>query len=132
MNKTVALLIAVSALASGCTGHAPVKAPNDAPADGRDVSWIWDAPIAELVAGRPVVLAGSRRSDLQLRLKYDADVAAAPPLSIEQSDTLAEALDLALARAPHGGTIVAAATYTAMMGLRSIVERRGDAPPAPR
>ena len=33
---------------------------NDAPADGRDVSWIWDAPIAPLVAGRAVVLTGSR------------------------------------------------------------------------
>ena len=32
---------------------------NDAAADGRDVSWVWDAPIAELVTGRHVVLDGS-------------------------------------------------------------------------
>jgi UDP-N-acetylmuramyl tripeptide synthase len=105
---------------------------NDAPADGRDVSWIWDAPIAELVAGRAVVLTGTRAADLHLRLRYDADVSAAPPRSIEAVGALAAGLDAAVARAPIGGTVVAAATYTAMMGLRTIAERRGHAPRAPR
>lgn len=105
---------------------------NDAPADGRDVSWIWDAPIAELVAGRAVVLTGTRAADLHLRLKYDSDVSAVPPRSIEEVSSLAAGLDAAVARAPGGGTVVAAATYTAMMGLRTIAERRGHAPRAPR
>jgi lipid II isoglutaminyl synthase (glutamine-hydrolysing) len=105
---------------------------NDAPADGRDVSWIWDAPIAPLVADRAVVLTGSRAADLHLRLLYDQDVAAAPPRSIEATDSLAAGLDAAVARTPLGGTVIAAGTYTAMMGLRSIAQRRGDAPPAPR
>jgi hypothetical protein len=48
------------------------------------------------------------------------------------SSTLGEGLTAALARTPPEGTVVAAATYTAMMGLRAIAERRGDAPPAPR
>ena len=66
---------------------AVLLALNDAPADGRDISWIWDAPIASLVADRAVVLAGARASDLRLRLKYDPDVAASPPRSIEQGAT---------------------------------------------
>jgi hypothetical protein len=53
-------------------------------------------------------------------------------LSIEAANSLAAGLDAALAKAPRGGTVVAAATYTAMMGLRAIAERRGDAPAAPR
>ena len=105
---------------------------NDAPADGRDVSWIWDAPIGQLVADRAVVLTGSRAGDLHLRLKYDRGVPEAPPRSIEEAGSLAAGLDAAIARAPRGGTVVAAATYTAMMGLRTIAQRRGDAPPPPR
>lgn len=105
---------------------------NDAPADGRDVSWIWDAPVADLVADRVVVLCGSRAADLHLRLTCDPDVAADPPRSIVRSSSLEDALEIAVARAPLGGTVVAGATYTAMMGLRAIAERWGDAPPAPR
>ena len=105
---------------------------NDAPADGRDVSWMWDAPIADLVAGRAVVLTGSRSGDLCLRLKSDPDVISTPPTSVQQSSSLVAALDLAVARAPRDGLVIAAATYTAMMGLRAIVERRGDAAAAPR
>jgi UDP-N-acetylmuramyl tripeptide synthase len=104
---------------------------NDGPADGRDVSWIWDAPIMPLVAGRAVILAGSRRTDLRLRLKYDADVARSPARSIREAATLGDALDLALAQTSRGSAVVVAATYTAMMGLRTIAERRGDASPVP-
>ena len=105
---------------------------NDEPADGRDVSWIWDAPIADLVAGRDVVVAGTRASDLQLRLKYDRDRSALAPSSITASPSLEAALEAALARTPRGGTLLAAATYTAMMGLRVLAQRQGDAQPAPR
>ena len=104
---------------------------NDAPADGRDVSWIWDAPIAGLVADRTVVLTGTRSGDLRLRIKYDQETASTPPRSIEQRPELAEALDLAVASAPRGGVVAAAATYTAMLGLRAIIERRGAVAAAP-
>jgi UDP-N-acetylmuramyl tripeptide synthase len=105
---------------------------NDAPADGRDVSWMWDAPIADLVTGRAVVLTGTRSDDLCLRLKSDPDVISTPPTSIQQTSSLTAALDVAVARTPPDGLMVVAATYTAMMGLRAIAERRGDAPAAPR
>jgi UDP-N-acetylmuramyl tripeptide synthase len=131
IKNTVSLAETVH-LAPSLEADVVLLALNDAPADGRDVSWIWDAPIAELVAGRAVVLSGTRATDLRLRLRYDPDVSATPPRSIEMSSTLAEGLTAALARTPRDGTLVAAATYTAMMGLRTIAERRGDAPPAPR
>ena len=105
---------------------------NDAAADGRDVSWVWDAPIAELVTGRHVVLTGVRAADLRLRLKYDQETSAAPPVSLEERDSLADALDVAVSHAPRDGVVVVAATYTALMGLRSVVQRRGSASAAPR
>jgi lipid II isoglutaminyl synthase (glutamine-hydrolysing) len=105
---------------------------NDAPADGRDVSWIWDAPMATLVAGRAVVLTGSRSADLQLRLKYIAGDSVPAPISIDERGSIADAFDLALARAPRDGVVVVAATYTALMGMRAIAHRRGYAPAAPR
>ena len=44
---------------------------NDNIADGRDVSWIWDADF-ELLAGRVrrVTCSGTRAAELALRLKY--------------------------------------------------------------
>jgi hypothetical protein len=92
----------------------------------------WDAPIARLVACRDVVVAGTRAADLRLRLKYDRDRTAAAPSSITVSGPLPAALEAALERTPRGGTLLAAATYTAMMGLRVLAQRQGDAQPAPR
>jgi lipid II isoglutaminyl synthase (glutamine-hydrolysing) len=131
IKNTVSLAEAVL-LAPSLAADVVLLGLNDAPADGRDVSWIWDAPVAGLVAGHAVVLTGSRAADLHLRLKYDADVTAAPPRSIEELSSLAAGLAAAVARTPPRGTVVAAATYTAMMGLRTIAQRRGDARPAPR
>lgn len=105
---------------------------NDAAADGRDVSWIWDAPIAQLIGGRDVVLTGSRAVDLRLRLKYDWGTSAMPPASLVERESLADALDLAISCAPRDGVVVIAATYTALMGLRSIAHQQGHASAAPR
>jgi lipid II isoglutaminyl synthase (glutamine-hydrolysing) len=105
---------------------------NDAPADGRDVSWIWDAPIAVLVARRAVVLTGSRSADLQLRLRYVRGDCVSSPTSIDERASMSDALDLAISLAPRGGVVVVAATYTALMGMRAIAHRRGYAPAPPR
>lgn len=53
---------------------------NDAEADGRDVSWIWDVDFECLAeaAGIRAFVGGSRANDLQVRLKYagiDASIA---------------------------------------------------------
>ncbi len=45
---------------------------NDQIVDGRDISWIWDIDFEELAAcpGTVVFAGGSRKNDLQVRLKY--------------------------------------------------------------
>ena len=44
---------------------------NDNYADGRDVSWLWDAEF-ELLAGckKEIIVSGIRAEDMALRLKY--------------------------------------------------------------
>ena len=47
-----------------------VLAVNAHVADGRDTSWLWDAPFEQL-RGRTVAAAGERALDLAVRLDYD-------------------------------------------------------------
>ena len=130
--KNTVSLAETARLVPGLAADVILLGLNDSPADGQDVSWIWDAPIAQLVAGRAVVLTGSRAADLRLRLKYDGHNASSPPRSIEEMSSPASALELAVSRAPTGGIVLAAATYTAMLSLRAIAEQRGDALAIPR
>jgi UDP-N-acetylmuramyl tripeptide synthase len=93
---------------------------NDGIADGRDVSWVWDADF-ELLAGavRRVVCAGTRAPEMALRLKYagwPADAIAVVP-GIEAS------LDRAVAAAPR--RLFALPTYTALLELRKLLADRG-------
>jgi UDP-N-acetylmuramyl tripeptide synthase len=84
---------------------------NDAAADGRDTSWIWDIPMDSLAGRGDVIACGTRTEDMVLRLKYaDVEAQACPPY--------AEALQALLAKVPAGGTAYAMANYTAMLGLR--------------
>jgi UDP-N-acetylmuramyl tripeptide synthase len=94
---------------------------NDRTADGRDVSWIWDADF-ELLAGRArrVTCAGTRAAELALRLKY-AGVAAD---RLHVVPRLADALDQALAAAVDG-RLFALPTYTALLELRDDLAGRG-------
>lgn len=95
---------------------------NDNIADGRDVSWIWDADL-ELLAGgvRRVVCSGTRAPELALRLKY----AGIPGDRIEVVDDLERALDRVLAGAAPEARLYAMPTYTAMLALRELLARRG-------
>ena len=100
---------------------------NDHIADGRDVSWIWDADF-ELLAGRVrrATCSGTRAADLAARLKY----AGIEPERIEVREDLADALDTAAADRPDGGTgvpLFALPTYTAMLALRELLVARGEA-----
>lgn len=94
---------------------------NDNIADGRDVSWVWDADF-ELLAGqvRRAVCAGTRAAEMGLRLKY----AGVPVARIEVCDGLATGLDRALA---GEGRLFALPTYTAMLALREELVARGVA-----
>ena len=98
---------------------------NDRIADGRDVSWIWDADFETLVphASR-VVCSGTRAEELALRLKY----AGAAPERLEVEPQLERGLDRAL-ETNGDGTLYALPTYTALLELREVLAARGHAPP---
>jgi len=93
---------------------------NDRIADGRDVSWVWDADF-ELLAGgvRRVVCAGTRAPEMAVRLKY----AGWPPAAIEVEPGIERSLELALRGAP--GRLFALPTYTALLELRKLLAKRG-------
>ena len=93
---------------------------NDRIADGRDVSWIWDADF-ELLAGavRRVVCAGTRAPEMALRLKY----AGWPQEAIEVEPEIEASLDRAVAGAR--GRLLALPTYTALLELRKLLAARG-------
>jgi lipid II isoglutaminyl synthase (glutamine-hydrolysing) len=98
---------------------------NDQIADGRDVSWIWDADF-ELLAGRVrlVTCSGSRAADLATRLKY----AGIDPARIQVQPNLETALREASANRPKDGApLYALPTYTAMLALRELLVARGEA-----
>jgi len=98
---------------------------NDNIADGRDVSWIWDADF-ELLAGRirRVTCSGTRAADLAVRLKY----AGVDPTRIRVQPDLARALrDAAEDGAEPDLPLYALPTYTAMLALRELLVARGEA-----
>ena len=91
-------------------------------ADGRDVSWIWDADF-ELLAGRVrrVTCSGTRAEEMALRLKYagiDAELGGgARPRPLAR-------------RAPWPArdgrrALYALPTYTALLELRDLLAERG-------
>jgi UDP-N-acetylmuramyl tripeptide synthase len=125
---------------------------NDRPADGEDVSWIWDADFERVPRlARSLVLGGTRAADLAVRLKYaGVQLASASPMSSDPDATLnaldsaphdgnnagpvvveaqvPRALDAALGHVARGETLFIVPTYTAMLAVRTELERRGFAP----
>jgi lipid II isoglutaminyl synthase (glutamine-hydrolysing) len=98
---------------------------NDRIADGRDVSWIWDADF-ELLAGRirRFTCSGTRAPELAVRMKY----AGVDPARIAIEPDLGAALSLAAAERPDAQTpLYALPTYTAMLSLRELLVARGEA-----
>lgn len=93
---------------------------NDRIADGRDISWVWDADF-ELLAGkvRQVTCAGTRAPEMALRLKY----AGWPEGSIVVEPEIEASLDRALADAPN--RLFALPTYTALLELHKLLSGRG-------
>ena len=94
---------------------------NDGIADGRDVSWIWDADF-ELLAGRvgTVTCSGTRAEEMALRLKY-AGIEARPAIDRD----LAASLDAAVAGGDRTRPLYALPTYTALLELRDGLAERG-------
>ncbi len=98
---------------------------NDRTADGRDVSWVWDADF-EIIAPRlrHAVCAGTRAAELALRLKYAGTL----PQRLEVVADLPQALDRALAATAQDRLYVLP-TYTALLELREELARRGHVDP---
>ena len=112
----------VRTLVDAETPSVVVVALNDAIADGRDVSWIWDVdfePLLERV--ERVVVAGERAAELGLRFVYGG----LPEVALDVVDSLEGALARGLELAPAGGRLVILPTYTAMLALRAIATERG-------
>ncbi len=92
---------------------AVVVAISDRDADGRDVSWIWDAEFDRLVTlEAPLVAGGTRAADTAVRLKYAGrvpDVVEPDPLTAVRAATRS---------CPNDGLVAVLATYTAMLDIR--------------
>ena len=113
---------AIRTLLAGEPPGLVLVALNDATADGKDVSWIWDVDFEPLLpALERLVSTGVRAAELALRFKYGGF----DEHAIEVVPELEAALDRALELTPAGDELIALPTYTAMLALRDIVARRG-------
>jgi UDP-N-acetylmuramyl tripeptide synthase len=117
---------AVRTLVDGGAPRVAVIALNDAVADGRDVSWIWDVDFELLLADLDTLVAtGDRAAELALRFKY----AGLDDSRIVVEPDLARALDRGLELTPDGDELVVLPTYTAMLALQRLLADRGLAKP---
>jgi lipid II isoglutaminyl synthase (glutamine-hydrolysing) len=90
---------------------------NDNIADGRDISWIWDIDMEDLLPpAAAIVTTGTRRHEMALRLKY----AGVPTDKLRTTPTLAAAVDL-LRHEGHE-TIYLLPTYTALKEVRRTLQ----------
>lgn len=100
------------------TGCQTMIAVNDQPADGRDVSWLWDVDFGSLRTAGVAVVTGSRAFDVALRLQYDE-------VTVSHIDPdLPRALHQALSAGDEPLRIYC--TYTAMRALRRELARLTD------
>lgn len=84
---------------------------NDAYADGRDVSWLWDVDFSSLADSESVATSGTRAYDIALRLDYDS-------ISLGAIETnITAALTDFLETNPNQPKRIYC-TYTAMLAIR--------------
>jgi len=85
---------------------------NDNYADGRDVSWLWDAEFERIALnGKEVVVSGLRANDMALRLKY----AGVNGDRIKVISDIEKAVEYVGKKADNNITILP--TYTALLKL---------------
>ncbi|MBU1865515.1 MAG: DUF1727 domain-containing protein [Actinobacteria bacterium] len=108
---------AIRLLADVPGGAQVMIAINDNIADGRDVSWLWDARVEDLApTGHHYATSGIRALDMAVRLKY-AGIEAA-----WSEPDAAAALTRFVATVPEGGTGYLVPTYTAMLDLLDLLQ----------
>ncbi len=107
MNQTLRTLAAQQG------DRALVFVLNDNVADGRDISWIWDADLESLLpSARTVVACGQREAGMALRLKY----AGVDEERLFSTARLEDGLALALERGHRDIDVLP--TYTALEEVR--------------
>ena len=92
---------------------------NDNFADGRDISWLWDAAFEVIPqpgdeTGPSIVVSGNRATDMAVRLKY----AGIHLERIQVVDDLKSALNKAVEQTEPHETLYILPTYTALLKLR--------------
>lgn len=91
---------------------------NDAYADGRDVSWLWDVDFNDFKNVPKLYASGSRAYDLAVRLKHSS-------VKVEHVDT--DITKVAEELISQKGETIIFCTYTAMLFLRKIFVSKGHA-----
>ena len=92
---------------------------NDAYADGRDVSWLWDVDFHSLTQGGVTMVSGVRAYDMALRLQHD-------DVYVENiNEDLEEALATFIAKS-EGRPMRIFCTYTAMLAIRKELAKITD------
>jgi len=93
------------------------------PADGRDISWIWDTSFQPLCAALPrlgaLVAGGGRAQELALRWKYEG----IGPERVTVQPAVRPAVHALLANTAPGAPLYLFATYTALRSLQRLGER---------
>lgn len=91
---------------------------NDADADGRDVSWLWDVDFTGMQKHQgDVICGGVRGCDMAVRLKYDG---------VPTEETILELgkfIRTVTKRADK--QVIVFTTYTAMLKLRELLKKQG-------
>lgn len=92
---------------------------NDNAADGRDISWIWDANVEMIIANdmkiMNLICSGQRSGDIAVRLKY----AGLPLDKINIQTGLKEGIETAIIKDSEASYILS--TYTALFECRKIL-----------
>jgi UDP-N-acetylmuramyl tripeptide synthase len=112
---------AISAVAADSNARILI-AINDNYADGRDISWLWDADFEQLAAHtKKLIVSGQRAEDMAVRMKY----AGVSQDHIHAEPKLDKALDQALDLVQIGETLWILPTYTCLLEMQKILKARG-------
>lgn len=87
---------------------------NDAIADSRDVSWLWDVDVSPLKARKIIYCSGARGFDMSVRLKYcDINV-------VNTNTEISKSVDKFITDNREGVVFL---TYTSMLQVRSYLSK---------
>lgn len=87
---------------------------NDNFADGRDISWLWDAAVEDIQPKAHLIVAGTRAFDMALRLEYAGK-------ECEVIEDIEQALKRLAEITPAGAMSYVLPTYTALLATRKLM-----------